>query len=86
MVTKCNHLNEGKKQMILGIFEIYESLFSGKLGRVPGPLVKIRLKPGAKAFFAQAYSVPQTFMSKEKKEVIEDLNKSQVKIHVFHHP
>ena len=44
MVKKCKHLDDGQQSTLLKLFLKYKALFSGTLGRVPGALVKLKLK------------------------------------------
>ena len=47
MVLKCTHLSSHQQEMMLQLFSKYEELFSGKLGKVPGPPVSLELKQEA---------------------------------------
>ena len=47
MVVKCTHLDEKQQSIMLELFSKFKELFSGKLGRVPGPPVKLKLKKDA---------------------------------------
>lgn len=74
MVLKCDHLLQDQKDKLMNLFSNYEDLFSGKLGSVPGPPVKLKLKPGSKPYCAQAYTVPKALEYIARKEVQELLD------------
>ena len=72
MVEQCSHLDEGSKKKLLELLSLYEELFSGNIGTVPGPPVKLKLKKEARPFSSPAYTIPKAFEQIAKKE-IEDL-------------
>ena len=61
MVERCFHLTTEQKYIMNTLFSKYKELFSGNLGRVPGPPVKFKLKKEAKPFYSRAYTVPKAF-------------------------
>jgi len=71
MVLKCTHLSAHQQEMMLQLFSKYEELFSGKLGKVPGPPVSLSLKKDATPFAARPYTIPKSMESIAKKEVAE---------------
>ena len=44
MVNCCEYLDNGMIASLLRLFSKYVELFSGPLGRVPGPPIKLKLK------------------------------------------
>ena len=71
MVEKCEHLTSDMKSALLDLFSKYEELFSGTLGKVPGPPVKLKLKEGALPFYSRAYTVPKAIEKIAKREVMD---------------
>ena len=76
MVQRCAHRSPGHQSTLLHLFSKYSELFSGALGRVPGPTVKLKLKKDAFPFYSRAYTVPKAVEHIVKKEVkeLEDIN------------
>ena len=57
--------------MMLQVFSKYEELFSGNLGKVPGPPVSLELKQEAKPFAARPYTFPKSMEHIAKQEIAE---------------
>jgi len=57
--------------MMLQVFSKYEELFSGNLGKVPGPPVSLEVKQEAKPFAARPYTVPKLMEHIAKQEIAE---------------
>ena len=45
-IVRCVHLNVDQKQLLLKLLEKYKELFSGKLSKIPGPPVEIKVIRG----------------------------------------
>ena len=43
MVERCDHLDNNQRATLVELFSKFKELFSGKLGRVPGPPVRLKL-------------------------------------------
>ena len=71
MVEKRGHLTTEQKKESISLFHEYKELFSGKLGSVPEPPVKLELKQDATPFHSRAYMVPQDSIEIAKTEVKE---------------
>ena len=69
MVLRCEHLTKEQQDSLISLFSDYEELFSGKLGTVPGPPIKLKLKPNAVPFCARAFTVPKAIEHIAKNEV-----------------
>ena len=69
MVDRCTHLKTPEKSMINKLFSKFKELFSGKLGRVPGPPVRLKLKKTAMLFHSRAYTILKAFEELAKKEI-----------------
>ena len=69
MVLKCPHLHKDQQDALISLFSEYEELFSGDLGKVPGPPVKLHLKPNSVPFSACPYTVPKALEHVSKKKV-----------------
>ena len=67
-VNHCKHLDDNTKASFLQLFAKHSELFSGALGRVPGLLIKLKLKKDAIPFHSRAYTVPKAIerMAKRK--------------------
>ena len=44
MVQRCDHLDEDQRPTLMQLFTRFKELFSGKLGRIPRPPVRLKLK------------------------------------------
>jgi len=71
MILRCTHLTTEQRDSLTKLFSKYEELFSGKLGCMPGPPVKLELKQEAKPFATRPYSVPKSIEHIAKKEIAE---------------
>eukprot|EP00957_Ditylum_brightwellii_P053342 4043355-Ditylum_brightwellii.AAC.1 len=58
MVWNCTHLSVSQCQDLIHLFSDYEDLFDGSIGTIPGKPVSLKLKPDAKPFCSQAYTIP----------------------------
>ena len=67
MVNCWKHLDNNIKTSLLRLFSNYSKLFSGALGRIPGPPIKIKLKKHAIPFHSRAYTVPKVIEKMVKK-------------------
>lgn len=69
MVLRCEHLDKSQQDALISLFSEFEELFSGQLGKVPGPPVSLKLKPNSKPYCARAYTVPKALEHIARKEV-----------------
>ena len=74
MVDKCTHLDKEKKVTLKKLFSIFSELFSGKLGKVPGEKVRLKVKLDVFPFHSRAYTIPKAFETLAKKEVQDLVN------------
>eukprot|EP00957_Ditylum_brightwellii_P029654 2241054-Ditylum_brightwellii.AAC.1 len=58
MVQNCAYLSVKQRQDLIHLFSDYKDLFGISIGTIPGKPVSLELKPSAKLFCAQAYTVP----------------------------
>ncbi len=58
IVAGLNYLTADKKPILLETLSKYPNIFKGKHGDWKGEEVSIRLKPGSKPYYAQAYLIP----------------------------
>ena len=69
MVLKCNHLTHDQQNELISVFSGFEELFSGDLGKVPGPPVKLHLKPNSTPYCARSYTIPKSLERLARKEI-----------------
>ena len=50
MINNCKHLPNEQKQLLFKILGNYKEFFSGKLGKISGPSLEIKLKRHVKPF------------------------------------
>ena len=68
-VNGLNYLSESEKTDLIRTLSAYaDTLFSGGLGTLNVPPVKLRLKKDAKPYRARAYAVPKSLEATTKKE------------------
>ena len=71
MVKRREHLSSEQQSTLLHLFSRYKELFSGTLGRVPGPPIKLKLKKDALPFYSKVYTVPKAVEQITKGEVMD---------------
>jgi hypothetical protein len=83
MIRRCTHLSLEQQNTFLQLFANYKDLFSGKLGLIPGPPVRLCLKPNSKPYYAKAYNIPQAIFSIARKEIDDLKNLKVIKSNVY---
>eukprot|EP00957_Ditylum_brightwellii_P113834 8678889-Ditylum_brightwellii.AAC.1 len=58
MIWKCNHLTVKQRKDMVDLFQDYQDLFDGTIGRVPTKLISLTLKPNTKPFCSRPYTIP----------------------------
>ena len=63
------HMKKAEKQQLLDLLIDYEHMFQGRQGRLPGKLVHIDLRAGAKLFHGCAFTVPKAYEKLLRNEI-----------------
>ena len=75
IIDRCAHLNSEQKQLLLQLLGKYKELFSGKLDKIPGPPVEIKLKRDVKPYQSPVYTIPQAFLQLARTEIADLVEK-----------